>query len=75
MDDNGTYLGNIYGIYKECITNISIDIYDLSEKKPCESFVYVLFGRVLVTFLMRFFQRFFCNVCLRFPTFFWVLFQ
>ena len=23
MDDNGTYLGNIYGIYKECITNIS----------------------------------------------------
>ena len=28
MDDNGTYLGNIYGIYKECITNISIDIYD-----------------------------------------------
>ena len=29
MDDNGTYLGNIYGIYKECITNISIDIYDI----------------------------------------------
>ena len=28
MDDNGTYLGNICGIYKECITNISIDIYD-----------------------------------------------
>ena len=25
MDDNGTYLENIYGIYKECITNISID--------------------------------------------------
>ena len=24
----GTYPGNIYGIYKECITNISIDIYD-----------------------------------------------
>ena len=22
MDDNGTYLGNIYGIYKECIRNI-----------------------------------------------------
>ena len=20
MDDNGTYLGNIYGIYKECMT-------------------------------------------------------
>ena len=31
MDDNGTYLGNIYGIYKECITNISIDIYDIKE--------------------------------------------
>ena len=30
MDDNGTYLGNIYGIYKECITNISIDIYDIN---------------------------------------------
>ena len=30
MDDNGTYLGNIYGIYKECITNISIDIYDIT---------------------------------------------
>ena len=29
MDDNGTYLGNIYGTYKECITNISIDIYDI----------------------------------------------
>ena len=29
MDDNGTYLGNIYGIYKECITDISIDIYDI----------------------------------------------
>ena len=31
MDDNGTYLGNIYiyGIYKECIANISIDIYDI----------------------------------------------
>ena len=29
MDDNGTYLGNIYGIYKECITNISINIYDI----------------------------------------------
>ena len=29
MDDNGTYLGNIYGIYKECITNISIDTYDI----------------------------------------------
>ena len=29
MDDNGTYLGNIYGIYMECITNISIDIYDI----------------------------------------------
>ena len=28
MDDNGTYVGNIYVIYKECITNISIDIYD-----------------------------------------------
>ena len=26
---HGTYLGNIYGIYKECITNISIDIYDI----------------------------------------------
>ena len=26
MDDSGTYLGNIYGIYKECITKISIDI-------------------------------------------------
>ena len=26
MDDNGTYLGNIYGIYKECITNILMDI-------------------------------------------------
>ena len=32
MDDNGTYLGNIYGIYKECITNISIDIYDIKSK-------------------------------------------
>ena len=32
MDDNGTYLGNIYGIYKECITNISIDIYDIKYK-------------------------------------------
>ena len=31
MDDNGTYLGNIYGIYKECITNISIDIYDIKQ--------------------------------------------
>ena len=30
MDDNGTYLGNISGIYKECITNISIDIYDIT---------------------------------------------
>ena len=30
MDDNGTYLGNIYGIYEECITNISIDIYDMT---------------------------------------------
>ena len=29
MDDNGTYLGNIYGIYKACIANISIDIYDI----------------------------------------------
>ena len=28
MDDNGTYLRNIYGIYEECIINISIDIYD-----------------------------------------------
>ena len=27
MDDNGTYLGNIYGIYKECIPNISINIH------------------------------------------------
>ena len=27
MDDNGTYLGNIYGIYKECITDILMDIY------------------------------------------------
>ena len=26
---NGTYLGNIYGIYEECITNISINIYDI----------------------------------------------
>ena len=25
-----TYLGNIYGIYKECITNISIDTYDIT---------------------------------------------
>ena len=32
MDDNGTYLGNIYGIYKACITNISIDIYDMKYK-------------------------------------------
>ena len=32
MDDNGTYLGNIYGIYKECITNISIDIYDINNQ-------------------------------------------
>ena len=32
MDDNGTYLGNIYGIYKECITNISINIYDIQYK-------------------------------------------
>ena len=31
MDDNGTYLGNIYGIYKECISNISIDIYDIKQ--------------------------------------------
>ena len=30
MDDNGTYLGNIFGIYKECITNISIDMYDIT---------------------------------------------
>ena len=30
MDDNGTYLGNIYGIYKECIANISLDIYDIT---------------------------------------------
>ena len=30
MDDNGTYLGNIYGIYKACIANISIDIYDIN---------------------------------------------
>ena len=30
MDDNRTYLGNIYGIYEECITNISIDIYDIT---------------------------------------------
>ena len=30
MDDNGTYLGNIYGIYKACITNISIDTYDIT---------------------------------------------
>ena len=30
MDDNGTYLGNIYGIYRECITNISIDIHDIT---------------------------------------------
>ena len=29
---HGTYLGNIYGIYKECITNISIDIYDITIK-------------------------------------------
>ena len=29
MDDNGTYLRHIYGIYKECITNISIDMYDI----------------------------------------------
>ena len=35
MDDNGTYLGNIYGIYKACIANISIDIYDIKYKmKP-----------------------------------------
>ena len=27
---HGTYLGNIYGIYKECRTNISIDIYDIT---------------------------------------------
>ena len=29
---HGTYLGNIYiyGIYKECITNISIDTYDIT---------------------------------------------
>ena len=32
MDDNGTYLGNIYGIYKACIANISIDIYDIKYK-------------------------------------------
>ena len=32
MDDNGTYLGNRYGIYKECITNISIDIYDIKNQ-------------------------------------------
>ena len=32
MDDNGTYLGNIYGIYKACITNVSIDIYDIKNK-------------------------------------------
>ena len=32
MDDNGTYLGNIYGIYKACIANISIDIYDIQYK-------------------------------------------
>ena len=30
MDGNGTYLGNIYGKYKECITNISIDIYEIT---------------------------------------------
>ena len=27
-----TDLGNIYGIYKECITNISIDIYSIKYK-------------------------------------------
>ena len=32
MDDNGTYLGNIYGMYKACIANISIDIYDIKYK-------------------------------------------
>ena len=32
MDGNGTYLRNIYGIYKECITNISIDNYDIKYK-------------------------------------------
>ena len=31
MDDNGTYLGNIYGIYKECVTNLSIDIYGIKQ--------------------------------------------
>ena len=34
MDDNGTYLENIYGTYKECITNISINIYDIKYKAP-----------------------------------------
>ena len=29
---HGTYLGNIYGIYKACIANISIDIYDIKYK-------------------------------------------
>ena len=28
-ETHGTHLGNIYGIYKECITNISMDIYDI----------------------------------------------
>ena len=32
MDDNVTYLGNIYGIYRACTTNISIDIYDTKYK-------------------------------------------
>ena len=31
MDDTGTYLGNTYGIYKECITNISKNIYDIKQ--------------------------------------------
>ena len=33
MDDNGTYLGNIYEIHKECITNISINIYDIKQSE------------------------------------------
>ena len=31
MDDNGTYLENIYGIYKQCMINISINIYDIKQ--------------------------------------------
>ena len=52
MDDNGTYLGNIYGIYKECITNISIDIYGCSLYNPYIYFLAMWSMFSLVCFLI-----------------------